>query len=429
MGAPAQFEHPVAADGSTAEHERRHPEPIMHLFLNFLAASAGGGLTYIRNVIPEMAARSDLKVTAALTPGLRDEFHAFPQVRFEEVRASGLRRLWHEQFILSQTIRRSGANILISTGNLALRNSPVPQILLSRNSLYNSADFYRDLIARREYRIWLETRATGWLARRSITWADVTVAPSEAFAAELRRWTGASRILASHHGFDREAFTRDATPLNPSLQERLRSSEGTLKLLFVSHYNYYRNFETLIRALPLLRDRLPGRRVHLLLTCKLEASANPGPYRAEAAAQLIGDLGVSDMVVELGSVPYRQLHHLYDLADLYVTPAYAETFAHPLVEAMSSGLPIVASGLAVHREICGDAAVYFPRLSSDALANCIADVATNSALAEKLSQAGKIRSADFSWKKHVDRLLQLADSLVAARTITSREALAADQIS
>ena len=38
-------------------------------------------------------------------------------------------------------IRRSGAQVLISAGNFALWNSPVPQILLSRNSLYTSGRF------------------------------------------------------------------------------------------------------------------------------------------------------------------------------------------------------------------------------------------------------------------------------------------------
>ena len=40
----------------------------MHLFINSLAASAGGGLTYIRNVIPHLAATPDLRVTVALSP-------------------------------------------------------------------------------------------------------------------------------------------------------------------------------------------------------------------------------------------------------------------------------------------------------------------------------------------------------------------------
>src|SRR5206468_11985987 len=118
------------------------------------------------------------------------------------------------------------------------------------------------------------------------------------------------------------------SPLAPEVEAKLGAVDKSLKLLFVSHYNYYRNFETLIRALPLLRDQLRGRPVKLLLTCSLIAGTNPGVYRPEMAATLVKKLGVSDSVVELGAIPYRQLHRLYSRADLYVTPAYSETFAH-----------------------------------------------------------------------------------------------------
>ncbi len=387
---------------------------MIHLFINALAASAGGGLTYIRNVIPHFAARSDVRVTVALSSRLCEEFRAFPNVEFVEADVTASRRFWFEQSALPGLIRRSGAHVLISTGNFAIRNSPVPQILLSRNSIYLSPEFYRDLRSRHEYGTWLDTRFRSILARKSILWSDATVAPSEAFAAELRRWTGAN-VLSIHHGFDHDAFTRDASPLPAEVEDKLRPTEASLKLLFVSHYNYYRNFETLICTLPLLRDRMRGRSVKLLLTCKLAAGENPGTYNPEAAAKLISDLGVAGMIVELGSIPYHQLHHLYRAADIYVTPAYAETFAHPLVEAMASGLPVIASDLAVHQEICGNAAMYFSRFSHSELADCVVQIASSSGLAARLSSNGLERSAAFSWRKHIDELLSLVRSLVPGR--------------
>jgi glycosyltransferase involved in cell wall biosynthesis len=301
--------------------------------------------------------------------------------------------------------------MLLSTGNFALRKSPVPQILLSRNSIYTSADYYRDLRTRHEYRAWLDTRLRAALARRSIRWAKVTVAPSEAFAAELRRWTGA-RVLAIHHGFDPENFTRDSSPFSSEVEEKLRTAEGSLKLLFVSHYNYYRNFETLIRALPRLRDRMSDRPIKLLLTCSLVAGKNPGAYRPETAAALVKKLGVSDMVLELGEIPYRQLHRLYARADVYVTPAYTETFAHPLVEAMASGLPVVASDLPVHREIAGDAARYFPRFSADELAETVAQVAQSPERSKHMAAVGLERARQFSWKTHVEKMLELSRTVL-----------------
>jgi glycosyltransferase involved in cell wall biosynthesis len=102
------------------------------------------------------------------------------------------------------------------------------------------------------------------------------------------------------------------------------------------------------------------------------------------------------------------LHHVYRACDLYVTPAYAETFAHPLVEAMASGLPIVASDLPVHKEVCGDAAQYFSRFSPEALAKAVARIAGSWDLKAQLSQAGKKRSRQFSWGEHVEQVLRWA---------------------
>ncbi len=185
-------------------------------------------------------------------------------------------------------------------------------------------------------------------------------------------------------------------------------------MLFVSHYNYYRNFETLIRALPLVRERFPGRSIKLLLTCRLSGAKNPGAYNPESAAKLIHDLRISDMVIELGSVPYQQLHQVYARANVYVTPAYTETFAHPLVEAMASGLPVVASDLVVHHEICGRAARYFPTFSPEKLADEIGKVLSSSQMAKDAAEAGRRRSQEFSWAEHVEQILSLSRRLTGA---------------
>jgi len=388
---------------------------MIRLFINGLAASAGAGLTYLRNVIPQLARRSDLQATVLLRDELCPEFTAFPNISYATASPDhGVAgRFIFEQTKLPHLLRRSGAQVLVSTGNFALRNSPVPQILLSGNSLYVSADFYRDVRKRGDYILWMDTLIKGWFARRSVRWADVTIAPSQAFAEDLGRWSG-KKVLSLHHGFDHDLFTGDSTPLPDSMQSQLENSSDTLKLLFVSHYNYYRNFETLIRALPILRGRLPGKKIKLFLTCQFSSSKNPGSYRAESAAALLDTLGIRENVVELGAVPYRLLHHLYRACHVYVTPAYTETFAHPLVEAMSSGLPVVASDLPVHREICSDAGIYFPRFSPEVLAERILEIQESPELAERLSRNGLRRSRDFSWSEHVNRLVVLAQELVQA---------------
>jgi len=391
---------------------------MMRLFINALAASAGGGLTYIRNVLPHLSTRDDWGISIALSSNLCREFRSLRRIEFLEINRGVGQRFWYEQSALPEMIRRSRADVLLSTGNFAIRRSPVPQILLSRNSIYLSPDFYRDLLKRREYRTWVEARLRGILARKSIHWANLTVAPSEAFAADLTRWSK-RRVLSIHHGFDYEEFTRDVSPLPADVNEKLLSAGECWKILFVSHYNYYRNFETLIRALPLLRDRITDRPVKLLLTCNLAAGKNPGAYRVENAARLVRELDVSEMIVELGAIPYHQLHHVYRRADIYVSPAYTETFAHPLVEAMASGVPVVASDIPVHREICGAAGMYFPRFAPDVLAQMVTEVLASPELAASMVDRGSERSRQFSWTNHVEQILELCQALAASGPITA----------
>lgn len=385
----------------------------MHLFVNALAASAGGGLTYVRNVIPRLAA-SPAKITVVLPSGLRKEFGHSADSKFIELNLSAARRFLYEQSTLPQLISHSGADVLLSTGNFATRRSPVPQVLLSRNSIYTSHDYFHDLRRRHEFGMLADTYLRSLLVKKSIQWADVTVAPSESFAAELRRWT-AAEVISIHHGFDRQEFTRSTRPLPDEVSAKLKSTEGTLRLLFVSHYNYYRNFETLIRALPILRDTLPNREVRLLLTSKLTAGENPGPYQPDSVLRLIKALNVSEMVVQLGTIAYEELHQIYRCADLYVTPAYTETFAHPLVEAMSSGVPVIASDIPVHREVCGDAAVYFDRFSPAALAGCISKIVGSPEQMSRMALSATQRSHLFSWKTHVEKILGLCERLVVQR--------------
>lgn len=385
---------------------------MIHLFINALAASAGGGLTYLRNVLPHLAARGDVRTTILVSGLMRKEMKESGNVVvLQGPGESGSEaRFWYEQRHLPALIRRSGASVLLSTGNFALFRSSVRQILLSRNALYTSADFRRDLRERGDYRLWLDTQAKAAFAKWSVQKADCTVAPSAAFAQELRLWTGKD-VLCIHHGFDPEAFFADQTPLPPDVCAKLAATEGSLRLLFVSHYNYYRNFETLIRAMAFLKNQLYPRKVRLILTCRLSSKENPGEYQAESATELVRRLRLSDEIVELGAVPYASLHHLYRASDLYVTSAYAETFAHPLVEAMASGLPVIASDLAVHKEICGQAALYFPRFSSELLAHRVVEADHSPELRAARREAGIRRSQDFSWSRHVDQLRAVARRL------------------
>jgi glycosyltransferase involved in cell wall biosynthesis len=381
-----------------------------------VASTAGGGTTYLQNVLPRLA-RVDrgLRFVALVPESSRNAAGLVPGGDLEvlPIPARGTAaRLWWEQTGLRALIRERDIDLLVALGNFALLRSPIPQILFNRNDLYFSADFERDLRARGLYGEIVSNRLKRWLSLRSIGAADVNLAPTRAFAERLSTFNGNGKrpFRVIPFGFDAERFRRDPAPLTADQLEQLDLSSGRRRLLYVSHYNYFRNFETLIRALPHCAED-----VQLVLTTNIRAGAVYGGYDATAASRLIDELGVRGRIAMLGPVRYDSLHHLYQLCDAFVCPSYSESFGHPLVEAMASGLPVIAADKPVHREVCGDAAVYFDTFDEHALARQCQRVLSDSVLAAQMKKKGQERSNGYSWDRHVDQLVAVVEECLQKR--------------
>lgn len=100
---------------------------------------------------------------------------------------------------------------------------------------------------------------------------------------------------------------------------------------------------------------------------------------------------------ELGFVPDEDLAALYQSAVALVFPSLYEGFGIPLAEAMSAGCPIVTSDWGAMKEVTGPAALHVDSRDPDAIAQAIIRLLEEDGLREKLSAAGRQRSAQFSW--------------------------------
>ncbi|MBI1763080.1 MAG: glycosyltransferase family 4 protein [Acidobacteria bacterium] len=389
---------------------------MANVLLNALASTAGGGLTYLRNVLPRLSHSHEHQYYVLTPPEQSENYRrlAGPCLKIEKVSVSSgtWARIWWEQTRLRDFIETWQIDVLVSLGNFALLTSAIPQILFNRNALYFSPEFARDLQARGEYSAWLNHQVKSWLARLSIKTADINVAPSAALLNQLQALLGSQppQFAVLPFGFDQQQFTADSQPLAAQITDKLNFQPNCRRLLYVSHYNYFRNFETLLRALPELKRTLrerAGLQLQLVLTTELKQGAIYGGYDASAASSLIDQLGVRADIAMLGGVPYEQLHQLYQLCDAYVCPSYAESFGHPLVEAMASGLPVATADLPVHQEICGTAALYFDVFDARALAEQCTRLLTDIRLCAVLVERGRRRAQEFSWDKHCQQLTAL----------------------
>ncbi len=120
-----------------------------------------------------------------------------------------------------------------------------------------------------------------------------------------------------------------------------------------------------------------------------------------------------DLLVRLGARSDAELDDLYAAARVFVYPSVYEGFGLPVLEAMSAGVPVVASDDPAIVEVAAGAAVHARTRDAVATATGLSQVWTDDALRSRLVAAGRSRVDDFSWDRCVDGLVDLFETAVA----------------
>jgi glycosyltransferase involved in cell wall biosynthesis len=111
-----------------------------------------------------------------------------------------------------------------------------------------------------------------------------------------------------------------------------------------------------------------------------------------------------------------ELPSLYRSSGMLVLPSvWEEPFGIPLVEAMASGLPVVATRVGGIPEIVehGVTGLLVPPDDPDALAGAIAELLVDPSRARELGEAGRRRAEErFSWETVAERLRGLYADLL-----------------
>jgi len=128
--------------------------------------------------------------------------------------------------------------------------------------------------------------------------------------------------------------------------------------------------------------------------------------------KLIESLGIEKWVIRVGWVGQDHLPALYCMADALLLPSLYESFAIPIIEAMSSGCPVLTSNCYGTREISGDAALLVSPECVESIAMGMRQIAMDEETRSALVEKGKERSKQFSWGKCVRETIHLFESLV-----------------
>ncbi len=214
--------------------------------------------------------------------------------------------------------------------------------------------------------------------RAAYQFAHKVVANCRAAADRLRlERVPARRIAIVPNGVDSDAFatTRPKRPLR--------------RVVVVAALHARKGHDVLIDAAPEVLRHFPDARFEIVgdgpERAKLEARA-----RAQGVAESFVFAGYADSVGR----------HLSD-ADIFVLPSRTEGFPNAVLEAMSAGLPIIASGVGGLLELIGDghSGLLVPPADPRALAQSLCRVMDNRALGERLGKRAAHEAQRYSFTR------------------------------
>jgi alpha-1,3-rhamnosyl/mannosyltransferase len=197
------------------------------------------------------------------------------------------------------------------------------------------------------------------------------------------------RITVAPLGVDREQFS--PAPLGGVLSPDPKVGARPY-VLHVGDLHARRNVIVVLRAL-LELFREDATQTPVLVLAGVEQGAG------SALAAMAASVGASDFVVQLGTVDEARLVGLYHSALAVVYPSKYEGFGLPLAEAMSCGVPVVASCEASIPEVVGKAGLLLDPDDVVVWADAIRRLTRDPSLRARMGAAGMVRAASLTWER------------------------------
>lgn len=376
----------------------------MKILIHAVSAKSGGAETQVRNLVGELARmgkghRYLLCVPPRLAAELRERWDHVTVIETDAAFKSAWRRLLWDQWAFRRLAREADRILVIS--DFGLLFPPCPQVLTLQNSLFFSTLYAEKILPSksRSYRLQLLLRR--WLVSLLIRHSAIITTASQSMLDEVRRLIPIPDAKTAVNPF--------GVPAGKFRHAGQAVQGASLRLLYVSEYGDYKNLSVVLKAIALLHEMdVPG----LCLTATLDPSQFPDVELAtrDTDRRLLADPRICPHIRNVGFIPYAEIQRFYQESDIFVFSSIAESFGHPLVEAMASGLPIVASDIPICREICGEAALYFDPMDPQELAQKILLLWKDGRMRRRLGKIGEARAQSrFTWKGHATRLLRILE--------------------
>lgn len=185
-------------------------------------------------------------------------------------------------------------------------------------------------------------------------------------------------------------------PLRSGLTRYVPSSiaatGGDRTVLHVGHNGFYKNRDGVLRVFARLGADIGARLVMA------------GPEPTKDLLSLSSELGIADRIEWLRDPGDAELAACYQGASVFLFPSLYEGFGWPLLEAMSFGLPVIASDCGSIPEVVGNAARCFPVSDEAGMAEAVEHLLREPSARIEAGQRGIAHSSGFTSRRFAESM-------------------------
>jgi len=245
----------------------------------------------------------------------------------------------------------------------------------------------------------LERIYHNWCMSFSIRRAKKIIAISDSTRRDIERIYNADpkKITVIYHGYEKDKYY--------PLKAGERAPHWIVKMkpyiYFIGRIEAKKNIKILIKAFNILKQDKNRKE-------KLVLAGRPG-YMYEEIRDEINKIEqrIADDIIELGYVADEKVSDLMRNASIMAFPSKFEGFGMPLVEAMASGVPVVAANTTSIPEIVNNAGLLCDPDSCQEFAAGMKKLLNNKNFYDQMVKRGLKRAEIFNWENAADKTLKV----------------------
>jgi 1,2-diacylglycerol 3-alpha-glucosyltransferase len=242
---------------------------------------------------------------------------------------------------------------------------------------------------------------------------DCITTPSASMKKIIENYGIKNRIEVIPNAIHLISFKEDDELKRAEIKKKYNLKENDKIILFVGRVASEKSIDKIIKALAIIKKRNINK-VKLLIV--------GGGKAMDELKQLARTLKVEEDVIFAGTVSYEEIQHYYKMAYVFTIASTTETFGIVTIEALASGVPVVAVKAPGAADILTDAVDgLLVDDNVEKIANALEKIIKEPELREKLSRGALKTSEKYSINTISEVMLNLYREVIEIKKSESKE--------